>query len=197
MPLEHFLPQKIADLAQRVGAAIHDVHGGRFGLSRDEWRVLDAVAAADAQPTRLVQEATGLDKVAVSRAASALEDRGLIRRTERSDDRRIKILHLTEAGAETLAEVERIVRAREAYLLEALDGEARAVFERALAALTERADALAHPDTGARCRPDCSGACERAVDFLDFTPDAPAPRPGPEPAETPAPARREPAFAGE
>jgi DNA-binding MarR family transcriptional regulator len=168
MQFETFLPDRIAALSARVAEAIVQVHGERFGLSRDEWRVLDAAARRDGEPTRAIQEDTGLDKVAVSRAATALEERGLIRRTEDRADRRIKIVHVTGAGADLVAEVERIVRAREAFLLEGLEDSDRRVFERVLGRLTERAEALSHPETKGRCRPDCEGACERAVDFLNF-----------------------------
>jgi len=95
MQFQDFLPTRIAALSESVGEAIARVHVDRFGLSRDEWRVLDAAARHDGGPTRTIQEATGLDKVAVSRAATALEDRGLIRRTEDRADRRIKIVHVT------------------------------------------------------------------------------------------------------
>lgn len=184
MLLEDFLPYRITALAQRVGEAIAQVHGDRFGLSRDEWRVLAAAGEAERQPTREVQAATGLDKVAVSRAASALEDRGLIHRTEDRSDRRIKILSLTEDGAETLAEVERVVKAREAYLLDGLAREERRLLDSLIAKLTSRAEAFGVPETASRCRPDCSGACERAVDFLDFPEGAPDAAPRPETART-------------
>ena len=184
MQFQDFLPTRIAALSERVGEAIARVHVDRFGLSRDEWRVLDAAARHDGGPTRTIQEATGLDKVAVSRAATALEDRGLIRRTEDRADRRIKIVHVTGRGADTVHEVERIVRAREAYLLEDLEDAERLAFERILGLLAERAERLARPETRGRCRPDCQGACEKAAGMFALDPEA-----------VPAPARL--AMAGE
>ncbi|MFO7855684.1 MAG: MarR family transcriptional regulator [Paracoccaceae bacterium] len=176
MQFHDFLPTRIAALSERLGEAIAQVHDDRFGLSRDEWRVLDAAARHDGGPTRAIQEATGLDKVAVSRAATALEDRGLIRRTEDRADRRIKIVHVTGRGADMVQEVERIVRAREAYLLEDLEDAERSAFERILGLLTERAERLGRPEPKGRCRPDCEGACEKAAEMFAFDPEAaPAP----------------------
>ena len=109
MLLQAFLPFRIARLAARTSAAISQIYADAHGLSRDEWRVLAATGEAEAQPTRAIAEQTGLDKVAISRAASALEDRGLIRRSEDRADRRIKILRLTPEGAEALREIEREV----------------------------------------------------------------------------------------
>ncbi|SFI86600.1 MarR family winged helix-turn-helix transcriptional regulator [Albimonas pacifica] len=142
MLLQAFLPFRIARLAARTSAAISQVYADAHGLSRDEWRVLAATGEAEAQPTRAIAEQTGLDKVAISRAASALEDRGLIRRSEDRADRRIKILRLTPEGAEALKEIERQVREREAYLLEALTPEEQAALETAIEKLSARAETL-------------------------------------------------------
>lgn len=142
MLLQAFLPFRIARLAARTSAAISQVYADSYGLSRDEWRVLAATGEAESQPTRAIAEQTGLDKVAISRAASALEDRGLIRRTEDRADRRIKILRLTREGADALKEIERQVRAREQYLLEALTAEEQALLEGAIEKLCARAEAL-------------------------------------------------------
>ncbi|MDF2231347.1 MarR family transcriptional regulator [Albimonas sp. CAU 1670] len=142
MLLQAFLPFRIARLAARTSAAISQVYADAHGLSRDEWRVLAATGEAEAQPTRAIAEQTGLDKVAISRAASALEDRNLIRRTEDRTDRRIKILRLTEEGAAALREIERQVRDREAYLLAALTPEEHAALESAIEKLCARAESL-------------------------------------------------------
>lgn len=167
MHLNAFLPCRLTRLTSRVSEAVAQVHAARFGLSRDEWRVLAALACGQAQPTRDVTAETGLDKVAISRAATALEDRGLILRSEDRSDRRIKILRLSPEGAELVAELERVMKAREAFLLEGLSAEDRRALDRLLDRLTERAEALVHPETAHRCRPDCSGACERAESMLE------------------------------
>ena len=168
MLLNTFLPYRVARLAQQMTASISQVYADRFGLTRDEWRVLAATGEAKSQPTRLVAEQTGLDKVAISRAASSLEDRGLIRRNEDRHDRRIKILGLTEAGREMLAELERVVKARESYLLEGLDERERAAFDDMIDKLHARAEALSDPEVAQRCRPDCEGGCGKASEMLDF-----------------------------
>lgn len=164
MLLHAFLPFRIARLAAKTSAAISQIYGDRFGLSRDEWRVLAATGEAELQPTRAVAEQTGLDKVAISRAASSLEDRGLIERSEDRRDRRIKILRLSEKGAQVLAEIERVARAREAYLLEGLSEAERECFEAAVEKLALRAEALADPQLGDRCRPDCGGGCREEME---------------------------------
>lgn len=140
MQLNAFLPFRVARLAARLTASISEIYGVRHGLSRDEWRVLTAAGAAPTQPTRAIAEQTGLDKVAISRAASRLEERGLIWRGADRTDRRIKNLSLTQDGAAALEEIERLAREREAWLLEPLSAEEREVLERLLTRLAERAE---------------------------------------------------------
>lgn len=160
MQLQAFLPFRIARLAAKTTAAVAQIYSERFGLTRDEWRVLAATGEAQDQPTRAIAEQTGLDKVAISRAASSLEDRGLIQRWEDRRDRRIKMVRLTREGGRTLADIERLAQAREAYLLDGLTEQEREVLERVIVKLADRAEALADPAFADRCRPDCTGDCQ-------------------------------------
>jgi len=136
-------PNVISQVAGRIGAAVAQVHQGRFGLSRDEWRVLSAIGRAEGEPTRVIAEITGLDKVAISRAATSLEDAGLIARSEDREDRRIKILRLAPRGRETLDGIASQMRERERFLLDGLDPLERSLLDRILSKLGARAEALA------------------------------------------------------
>ena len=164
MQLQAFLPFRLARLAAKTTAAVAQIYGEKFGLSRDEWRVLAATGEAENQPTRAIAEQTGLDKVAISRAASSLEDRALIQRWEDRRDRRIKMVRLTREGARVLTEIERLAQAREAYLLDGLTEAEREVLETAIVKLSERAEILADPNHADRCRPDCDGECLTDLD---------------------------------
>jgi DNA-binding MarR family transcriptional regulator len=158
MKIDNFFPYKLVQLARAVDASMTDIHATRFGLAPDEWRVLSAVAESDPAPTRDVAKLAGLDKVAISRAASRLEERELIRRHEAREDRRIKILHLTQTGRDMVRDATRIVQDREAYLLEALSAEERICVNGAIDKLAERAVVLCEDPNRSRRRPDCSGA---------------------------------------
>jgi DNA-binding MarR family transcriptional regulator len=154
MQIDKFFPYRLVHLARAVDASMAEIHTAHFGLSSDEWRVLSAVAEADPAPTRDIAQMTGLDKVAISRAASRLEERGLIRRHEAREDRRIKILHLTNAGGTMVQDATRIVREREAYLLEALSAEERLWVNGVIDKLAERAEVLCEDRTKTNGRSD-------------------------------------------
>ena len=158
MRIDAYFPYRLVHLARAVDESMTSLHATRFGLCPDEWRVLSAAAEVDPAPTRDIAELAGLDKVAISRAASKLEERGLIRRHEAREDRRIKIIHLTPAGKKVVEDAEAIVREREAWLLEGLTPQERALVSGMIDKLTERADALCN--AALRSRPHLEEARE-------------------------------------
>lgn len=142
LSLQDFLPYRLAVLAEAVSRSIAQVYTARFDLSRDEWRVLAALAETGTMKTRDAALYATLDKMQVSRAVAGLERAGLIAREEDAEDRRNRILTLTPAGRALLRRLTPMVQAREAFLLEALEPEELAVLDRAIDRLLERARQL-------------------------------------------------------
>lgn len=97
----------------------------------------------DAAPTQAqLAVAVGRDKTRLITILDRLAARGLLHRTPDPDDRRNRIVTLTEAGRTLLADCRRDIRAMEADLLSALSAPARTAFIRVLSELAEatRAD---------------------------------------------------------
>lgn len=140
--LAEFLPYQLAVVTESVSRSIAQAYGARFALHRDEWRVLAALAESGEMHTKAAALYTTLDKMQVSRAVAGLESRALIERIEDPEDRRNRILRLTPAGRALLARLMPMVRAREAFLLEALTPGERAGLSSALAKILERANQL-------------------------------------------------------
>jgi DNA-binding MarR family transcriptional regulator len=140
--LLEFMPYRIAVLAEAVSRSIAQVYAERFRLSRDEWRVLAALAESGTMRTRDALLYTTLDKMQISRAIAGLERAGLLTRRVDPQDRRNRILKLTPAGRALLQKLVPMVEAREAFLLEALEPHERALLESAMAKLLERARQL-------------------------------------------------------
>ena len=146
MNLQAFLPYRLAVLSEAVSRCVSQVYGERFQLTRDEWRVLAALAESDAMKSTAAALYTTLDKMQVSRACGRLEGRGLIRRDEDPEDRRNKILRLTPEGRDLLDQVVPLVQAREADLLQALDFQERLALEQVLDKLLARARSISQSD---------------------------------------------------
>ena len=142
MELQQFLPYRLAVLAEAVSRSMAAVYRQRFELSRDEWRLLAALSGSSSIQAAGAAQITTLDKMQASRALRSLEARQLVSRETDPADRRHVIVRLLPAGRSLLRQLAPMVLAREAYLLEVLDEQERAVLDRALDKLLQRARAL-------------------------------------------------------
>lgn len=142
MQLSRFLPYRLAVVADAISRSMAAVYHQRYALSRDEWRLLAALAGSGRIQAAEAAQLTTLDKMQASRALRSLESRALVDRRTDESDRRHVIVQLLPAGRALLRQLTPMVLAREAYLLDALDEQERAVLDRALAKLLQRARAL-------------------------------------------------------
>jgi DNA-binding MarR family transcriptional regulator len=140
--LNSFFPYRVARLAEAVSQSVAQVYRERFGLSRDEWRVLAALAGAAWVKTNQVIESSTLEKMQVSRAVTRMERDDLLQRKPDPEDGRGWLLRLTPKGRALYEKIVPMVQARENFLLEALDPADRAALDRAISAVQERAQQL-------------------------------------------------------
>ena len=143
MKLDHFFPYRLAVLAEAVSRSMAQVYAARFDLTRDEWRVLAALAETSPMKTTALIEHTTMDKMRVSRALARMEEAGLIERQADPDDRRSQRLSLRPGGAALYRKIVPMVQAREAFLFEGLDAAERRALDGALDKLLQRARQLA------------------------------------------------------
>ncbi|MBL8352886.1 MAG: winged helix-turn-helix transcriptional regulator [Burkholderiaceae bacterium] len=139
MDLQQFFPYRLARLAEAVSQATAQVYSERFDLTRDEWRVLAALAEAGAVKTAQVLESTTLDKMRVSRALARMEKAELVGRSSDPDDGRGQLVRLLPAGRALYRKIVPMVQAREQYLLEALGPAEREALDKAMDKVRERA----------------------------------------------------------
>lgn len=144
--LQNFFPYRLAVLAEAVSQSLAQVYRERFGLTRDEWRVLAALVdlgdRAAVRNTQVVDHTT-LEKMPVSRAVRRMEQAGLIERLPDPDDGRGWLLRLKPQGRALYQKIVPVVQAREAFLLDALTPAERQAFDRALSKVRDRARLLA------------------------------------------------------
>lgn len=124
--------------------------GRTHALSLPEWRVLIVLARHPRATGAAIAFASGLDKMAVSRAIAALERAGRIVRRPDPDDRRMDRISLSPAGRRVYEAIAASAREREATILDALTGPERD----GLAALVDRLIAgVVAADAGAAMPP--------------------------------------------
>lgn len=141
--LERFLPYRLSVLTNLVSGAIADAYRRRFGLSIPEWRVIAVLSRHPGLSAAEVADLTRMDAVAVSRAVARLLRAGRLRRSVSAEDRRRSVLSVSPAGAAVYREVAPLALRFERELLAALPRRQRALLDRALGILTERAQQLA------------------------------------------------------
>ena len=99
MVLERFLPYRLNVLASLSSNALAQIYAERFGLSIPAWRVVATLGQYEVRTARDIAAHGVMHKSTVSRAVSALEERGLVVREANQQDRREELLALTRKGA--------------------------------------------------------------------------------------------------
>ena len=134
--LSRFLPYRMNVLSERLSQGLANRYRKEFGISVAEWRVLSHLSQADQVSIRDIQQRVNLEKSKVSRAASRLEQAGLIKKRVDTNDRRLLQLSLTENGLALMAKIIPVALAYQSRL-ETLLGDRLEDLDAALARLME------------------------------------------------------------
>ncbi len=132
--LNAFLPYRLAVAAARISRAFERRYSAEAGLSVPEWRVLAHLSQQGEVSVREIEARVDMEKSKVSRAASRLEEQGLVAKLVNPDDRRLVSLSLTPEGR---AVMDRLIPIATAFQdeLRALLGDRVPGFEAGLAVL--------------------------------------------------------------
>lgn len=128
------MPQAIADIdelyarpgfllrrAHQISVSIFEAACAELGLTPAQFSVLAVVNVDDGLDQSSVARAVGLDKVTVSLLLRALEARGLVDRRVSSENRRKRLLALTNEGREVLSRSRRPTEEAYAALMAPFD----------------------------------------------------------------------------
>ncbi|MBJ6135229.1 winged helix-turn-helix transcriptional regulator [Ochrobactrum sp. Q0168] len=135
--LDAFLPYQISAAAARISRDFAVLYEKTFGLAPTEWRVLAHLSQQDEVSIRDIHFRIDMDKSKASRAASRLEDIGLVAKVLNPDDRRLVCLSLTEEGREMVKQITPIANAFQSELSE-LIGKDMDSFQRSLKKILNR-----------------------------------------------------------
>jgi DNA-binding MarR family transcriptional regulator len=135
LELAKFMPFRLNRLAEAVSQDLSKIYRTRFQLAVPEWRVLVTVGQGSPCTAQHIAASTRMHKTRVSRAAAALEARGLIERVAGATDAREMPLRLAKAGRRVYMSLVPQVLQREREILSCLSGPERVRFANALARL--------------------------------------------------------------
>ena len=140
LDLAAFVPYQLSIASNAVSDRIARQYQARFGLKIPEWRLMAVLGQNAALTQRDLVAATLMDKVTVSRATTALVERGLIERAPSESDGRSHLLALSEAGLSLYAEIAPAALAMESQILEGLGQDERRLLSNLLARLRAAAE---------------------------------------------------------
>ena len=142
LKLDAFLPYRLSIASNRVSAAVATAYEALFGLTIPQWRLIAVIAQGQGVTQQALGAATQMDKVTVSRAATALVERGLVTRTRHPDDQRSHLLSLSSAGRALYDSVVPKALALEAQIFDGFSAAELAQFHAVLARIEAAATAI-------------------------------------------------------
>lgn len=116
LPIDSSLFFKLARLVNLTARPFLETLSRTHQLSLNEWRVMVVLASHPGCAAHEVAEATGLDKMSVSRALAALARRARVRREPDPADARRTLLRLSAAGQRLFEAIAPAAVHREAQL---------------------------------------------------------------------------------
>ena len=127
------LPLHLVLVAKLIDRYLAGLLAGHANLSLAEWRVVAQLSMLKQSTVRKMARQACVDPAEVSRSAAALVKRGLVKREENEKDRRFPQFSLTARGAAEFAKFRPHWETLSRTLLERLDANEVAAFERGLA----------------------------------------------------------------
>ena len=136
--ISQFYTYRLHKLSTLLSRQMHDELKARYRLGLAEWRTVAVLGEFGPLSLRDVSRRGAIDKAQVSRLLPGLIDRGYVVRDPDPTDRRRASLRLTDAGGKLYEEIRVIGRQRQAWLVEELTDEERAMLVDSLDRLLAR-----------------------------------------------------------
>ncbi len=122
---------------QQIAVAIFLQETESTGITPVQFAALQTVANSPGLDQRTLARSIGFDTSTIAGVIDRLEARGLMQRKASADDRRVRLLHITDAGRALLAEVQPGMQRAQQRMLAPLQAAEQAEFMRMLRTLVE------------------------------------------------------------
>ncbi|WP_061136043.1 MarR family winged helix-turn-helix transcriptional regulator [Caballeronia fortuita] len=136
----HDLPGHYIRRLQQLAVAIFLDETATYGITPVQYAALQGVHDCPELDQRSLSRAIGFDASTIGGVIDRLEKRRLMRRSPSSEDRRLKLLTLTDEGEALLREVRPAMMRAQVRMLEPLSGPDRENFMAMLKILVDRSD---------------------------------------------------------
>jgi len=135
---------KRADLAAMLAPLLRELMAAEMpvlnehGLTMWGYTVLLSLDQSPVRTQAALAEAIGADKTRIIPVLDELQDQGYIERRADPDDRRVRLLEITDSGRAIKDAVQAAIQRKEERWLQALPADDRRVFVRVLQQLTQQ-----------------------------------------------------------
>jgi DNA-binding MarR family transcriptional regulator len=130
--IENFLPYLLNRAAEHASWSFQSVYKSKYGMLREEWRVLFHIGFYDKMTASEICKIGGLHKTKVSRAVTALEKKRYIERSQLEADKRFAPLQLTKTGREVYRDLSALAEREHHQMMADFSDEEQAVLLKCL-----------------------------------------------------------------
>lgn len=96
--LQHFLPYRLVNTAERASHALSTLYADKFDMTIPEWRIVATLGSQNNLTAKAIGQQTQMDKVTVSRAITKLSEKAFVDRQPDPQDGRAIKLNLSKIG---------------------------------------------------------------------------------------------------
>ncbi|MCW8842489.1 MAG: MarR family winged helix-turn-helix transcriptional regulator [Rhodobacteraceae bacterium] len=136
--LQNFLPYLLNRAAEESSLAFQQVYKNKYGMLRNEWRVLFHLGAFGEMTASSIVARARIHKTKISRAVQKLVEKRFVTRERSEDDRRQEILRLTPLGLAAYRDLREVAAAYDRTLEAKFTKEEVALLRGMLRRLAER-----------------------------------------------------------
>lgn len=129
------LPGHYIRRLQQIAVAVFLQATEAHGVTPVQYAALNQAARTPGVDQRSLARSIGLDTSTIAAVIDRLEARGLLERQVSPDDRRVRLIHVTDAGLQLLGAIGPDVVAAQERMLQPLDAGERAEFMRMMRAV--------------------------------------------------------------
>lgn len=123
--LEHYAPAYFTWIANKLSSGASQAYLAAFDVGIETWRVLVLLAIEPSLSAQRVCKVIGMDKASVSRTFKSMQARGFITIGLDSEDGRLRVASITDAGREIHDRILDIALVRDRALMSVLAPEER------------------------------------------------------------------------
>lgn len=140
--LAHYPPYQLVHAAEMVRETFEQFYQARYQLTVPQWRLMMVLGPNYPISQKELVEASGMDKVRISREIHRLSEKGILQAQSCEQDKRVSLVSLTEQGETLFSQLKSEASSWQHTLTDYLPSEARQSIRQHLQSVNEAMEQL-------------------------------------------------------